>query len=215
MAFKLRIEHFAIPAILMVLAIIILPFGEVLQSVAEHYDKYLWLILGIVAYFFIRKVPIYKKNETWFQTTSHEITHAIVGIFFFHKIHSMESKEGEGAVCHSGSRIGNMFISLAPYCLPIFTFLFLLLRLLGSDSSMSVFDVIIGITLAFHIHCFIAQTRPSQPDIANIGVVVSYLFIFTALVLNFSIILVTVTHGLLGGVAHLAVRYWDIFLFFL
>lgn len=215
MNFKFRVQYFYIPFILIVFAIIIVPFGEVLKGVVEHYDKYIWLLLGVIAYVAFRQIPLYKKNEKWFQTTSHELTHAVVGIMFFHKIHSMESKEGEGSVSHSGSRVGDIFIGLSPYCLPIFTFLLLLLRLLGSDSSLFVFDIFIGFTLAFHLHTFIVQTRPSQPDIASRGVVVSYLFIFTALVLNLSVILVTVMHGLLGAVAHLAVRYWDTILFFL
>lgn len=214
MKLKFRAHYLAIPVILILFAIIIVPFGEVLRGVVQHIDKYLWFALGIVAYLVIRRLPIYQKNESWFMTTSHELTHAVVGIMFFHKIHSFASGERGGVVWHSGRR-GSMFISLAPYCLPIFTFLFMLLRLLGSDSSMPIFDVIIGLTLAFHIHCFIAQTHLSQPDITGNGVVVSFMFIITALVLNTSIILLTITHGLINAVVHLAVRYWDMLLFYL
>jgi NHS family xanthosine MFS transporter len=79
---------------------------------------------------------------------------------------------------HSGGlRFGTVFISLAPYCLPLFTYPLLFLRELGATNSLYIFDIMIGVVTAFHIGCFRRQIGLHQTDITGVGVFRSALFI--------------------------------------
>ena len=92
-------------------------------------------------------------------------------MMFFRKINSFQASDnGTGVIYHSGRRkFGSIFISLAPYCFPIFTYLFMLLRILGSEEMYYIFDIFIGFTAAFHFTCFWRQTGNYQTDIQGQG----------------------------------------------
>jgi hypothetical protein len=169
----------------------------------------MWFFIGIGSYFILRLIPQLKKNEEWLQTFSHELSHTIVGLLFFQRIHSFQAGEKSGAVYHSGHRFGETFISLAPYYLPIFTFAFLLLRIIGAWKSLYIFDIFIGFTLAFHCLCFAKQTRSYQTDISSVGYVKAYLFIACALLFNLTIILLSIRKGIVNANIYLFTNYWD------
>ncbi len=175
----------------------------------EHITVYRWMLYGMAAYLIIRLLPFISRNEPWLQTFSHEMTHAVVGLMFFQKIHSFHAEENQGVVWRSGRPIGDMFIGLAPYCLPIYTYAFLLLRIMSANKMLYIFDLLIGFSLAFHIVCFLKQTRLQQPDIKDRGYLRSFLFIATALLFNATIILLSVRKGIVGAVTYLFPRYWN------
>ena len=56
-------------------------------------------------------------------------------------------------------------MSLAPYCLPIYTYALLMLRPLLDFHGLIIYDILIGITLAFHVVNFKKDTSRHQPDI--------------------------------------------------
>lgn len=110
---------------------------------------------------------------------------------------------------HGGNTFGKTFITLAPYYLPIFTFAFLLLRIIGAWESLCIFDLFIGFTLAFHCLCFIKQTRSYQTDIQNIGYLKAYLFIACALLFNLTIVLLSIRKGIVNANIYLFSNYWN------
>lgn len=175
----------------------------------HHMSTYQWMLYGMVAYFLIRKIPFASRNEQWLQTFSHELSHAIVGMMFLQKIHSFHAEENQGVVWRSGRHIGGIFIGLAPYCLPIFTYAFILLRIIGAHKMLYVFDLFIGFTLAFHLVCFWKQTRPYQTDIQQQGYVRAFLFIVVAWFFNATIILLSIRKGIVGAVTYLFPKYWN------
>ena len=79
-------------------------------------------------------------------------------------------------------------MALAPYCLPIFTYLLLSIRCLMDFHGMWIYDVIIGMTICFHFFCFKNQTGSYQTDINQYPLSFSYLYIITALLINFCVI---------------------------
>ncbi|GHT64307.1 hypothetical protein AGMMS50239_21780 [Bacteroidia bacterium] len=171
----------------------------------KHLSFYKWLGVGIAAYFVLRL--LFRKNEEWLQTQTHEWTHVFVALLFGHKIHYSYAQEGSGEMSHSG-RFGGLFISLAPYCFPIFTYLFLLMRIIGSWQSLYIFDILIGFTAAFHAHCFRKQTGPYQPDIQAYGLPLSYLFITAFLLFNACVIVLSVKMGIVNAYERLISQYW-------
>ena len=197
------------PITFLLLSLTCCEFFPVFMYACRHIIVYQWLLYGMAAYFIIRRFGFFSRNEQWLQTTSHEATHAIVGMMFFHKIHSLQADEDHGAIYHSGRKVGDIFISLAPYCLPILTYAFLLLRIMSANKMLYIFDLFIGFTLAFHIMCFCSQTRLYQPDIQSQGYIKSFLFLFVVWFFNATIILLSIRKGIVGAVTYLFPKYWD------
>ncbi len=196
------------PIIILLLVLTVMEIIPVVSWGVANYLTYKWMLIGMVAYFLLRLV-LFRRNEKWMQTFAHELSHTIVGLFFFRKIHSFLAEEGTGVIYHSGRRhFGDIFISLAPYCLPYFTYIFLLLRIVGADNMLYIFDILVGFSLAFHLGCFISQTRSYQTDIQQHGYLRSYLFIATALIFNFTVILLSIRFGILKAFGDLFPQYW-------
>lgn len=181
--------------------------------VSKSYKLYLWLSVGIVAFTIIRRLPFLRINAKWFETWTHELTHTIVGLLFFQKIHSFRAGDGEGEIYHSGHFSRNIFISLAPYCLPVYTYLFCIMRLLSASKSLWIFDLLIGLTLAFHAACFKKQTRSYQTDIKEYGLITSYLFISSFLLFNATIVLLTVKMGIWNALTYQLMHFWKDFVY--
>lgn len=198
--------------LVVILVFLLIPFWKefwlATKWMAQHLNYYLWFFMGFGAYYILRLLPFLRKNEEFLQIFSHELTHTVVGLFFFQRIHSFQANEQEGVVWHSGRRFGSLLISLAPYCLPIFTFAFLLLRIIGANKSLYIFDLLIGFTLAFHFLCFIKQTRPYQTDISSNGYLLSFLFIACFLLFNLTIIMLSIRKGIINANTYLFTSYW-------
>ena len=159
------------------------------MTVSGNLDMYLWTAVGAVAYTLLR--GLLRKNIVWLETFSHELTHIVVSLMLFRKIHSFRAGQGSGEVTTSGSDVSRVFVSLAPYCLPIFTYLLLFFRPLIKADSLYVYDILVGISIAFHAICFKTQTGNHQPDINRFPLFFSYLYIAAALLFNLNTILVS------------------------
>ena len=156
-------------------------------GVLRQLSIYQWVGVGIAAFSLIHSVV--KKNMTWLETFSHELTHIVVALLFFRRVHSFHAEEGSGVVYTSGKHEYALApMALAPYCLPIFTYLLLSIRCLMDFHGMWIYDVIIGMTICFHFFCFKNQTGNYQTDINQYPLSFSYLYIVTALLINFCII---------------------------
>lgn len=173
-----------IPYALRMLGVIWMPRNI---SLWKQLSLYQWVFAGCGIYFVLRK--FFHRNLVWLETFTHELTHTVVAILTFRKVHAFQAGEHEGVVATSGRHgFTEVLMSLAPYCLPLYTYALLLLRPLIGYHGLWIFDILIGITLCFHIICFRKQTSPRQPDIHQYPLGFSYLYIFTAHVLNFCII---------------------------
>lgn len=158
-------------------------------SIFAQLELYKWVAIGIVIAIALGRL-VY-SNIMWFETFSHEFTHIVVALLFFRKVHSFHAEEENGEVYTSGSSQNGLIpMALAPYCLPIFTYLFLTLRPLVAFTGLWVIDIMIGISVAFHIGCFRHQTGKYQTDINQYPLYFSYAYIYVARLINGCIIAV-------------------------
>lgn len=183
--------------LLIVLCVLLIPYAVKLVgiifapkyvSIWKQLGIYQFVALGMVLYLIIRKYL--RTNIEWLEVFSHELTHSIVAMLFFRKIHSFQATERDGGIVYTSSyhRFSEIPMALAPYCLPIFTYALLFLRPLIDFDGRWIFDMLIGITLCFHLICFKKQTGNFQPDINQYPLAFSYLYIITAHLINFCII---------------------------
>ena len=180
----LTVLAITIPYLWQVLMIVLRPQGI---SVWRQLELYQWLALGMGLFILIKGMV--RNNLTWLETFSHEFTHTIVALCFFRRIHSFNAGEGSGVIYTSGTdTISHVPVSLAPYCFPVFTYMLLAIRCLIVSQGLCVFDVLVGLTLALHVHCFLTQTGSYQTDINQFPLPFSYLYIIVMNILNICII---------------------------
>jgi hypothetical protein len=142
--------------------------------------NYVGLFLGFIAYgLFLCSmiIPRVRHNLNWFMKFTHELTHTLVAMLFFAKIREFVVRDRECYVNYMAGPVGYVPITLALYCIPIYTFMLFPFRFAGDSHYMIIFDFLIAFTYAFHIHAFIKQTRSTQPDIEGCGLARSTTFI--------------------------------------
>lgn len=179
-----------VPYLLRMLGVIFVPSGI---SVWRQLTVFQWVGAGIAIYAVVYNIlpqrSALRNNLLWFETFTHELTHTVVAIMLLREVHSFHAEKSSGVITSSG-RIDWLrpVVSLAPYCLPIYTYPLLALRSMMDFHGLWIFDIIIGMTIAFHIVNFWKDTSPRQPDINQHPFVFSYLYILTALCINLAII---------------------------
>lgn len=168
---------------------------EIVPVAFHHYFDYRWVALGIICYWPINHFA--KHNLAFVKTFTHELSHTLTALLTGRRVHSFSAKEREGVVWSSGNGVSLFFTTLAPYCLPFYTYALLLIwSLIASETmpsrgALAVFDVLIGLSIGLHASCFWEQTRRDQPDIKSYPLFFSYLFIWTFRLFNLLIILLT------------------------
>ncbi|MDE6310848.1 MAG: hypothetical protein K2L96_03420 [Muribaculaceae bacterium] len=178
-----------------------------ITGLIDGWKDYLWFAAGALLYLGLRQLKFFGKNESWMQVFSHELSHTAVSLLFLHKIDSFTASSRRGKVSYRGSNVGDLFISLAPYCLPLATYILLLLRLLSTQESMYIYDILIGFTASFYICSFVAQTGTHQSDITDQGTVRAFMFIVAAWIFNATIVLLSMRGGLWGALKFIAHQY--------
>jgi len=157
-------------------------------------------ISGLAHYFLIRKYPAISTFE-------HELTHAIVALLFFRKVSNFVVTNGQGgSVSHSGNfggKFGSLNITLAPYFLPTFTLILVLLRPVIPTEHIIWFDVIISFSFGYHLFSTIDEIKINwtkvsflsagsddltKSDIAKSGYIFAFIYILT---------LTTLIHGII------------------
>jgi hypothetical protein len=109
------------------------------------------LAAGILAGLIFYQFVLIKWRR--FSTFEHELTHALVALLFFRKIKKFVVTRNEGGYIVNtsgfGGETGNHFIALAPYFLPTFTLLSVMIRPLLPATWFPWYDAWIGITFSY------------------------------------------------------------------
>ena len=180
----------------------------------RHTGNYVGLIAGFAAYIlFLIILTILKSrhNLNWFMKFTHELTHTLVALVFFRKIHEFVVRGRECFVHYDPPKVGYLPITLSPYCIPIYTLMIFPFRFAGDSHYMIIFDALIAFTYAFHVHTFIKQTRFTQNDIENCGIAQSVSFISFVHLAMISLILAIPKGGVLKATGRVFGEYlWHI-----
>ena len=174
----------------------------------RHEGNYAGLFAGFAVYIlFAVFLKIFRlgHNLKWFMKFTHELTHTLVALAFFAKIHKFIVMERECNVYYE-AKIGYVPITLSPYCVPIYTFMLFPFRFAGNSQYMIIFDFLIAMTYAFHVHAFIKQTRYTQKDIKGCGKALSTAFIAFVHLCVISLILAIPKGGVLNAIHRV---FWE------
>jgi hypothetical protein len=107
---------------------------------------------------------------------AHELTHALAALLMGGKVTSIHASTTGGTTVVNKSHV---FISLAPYFIPLYTFVAVGLYAIAAPSLKVIFLGLIGVTYAFHLALTVYSLSHHQPDLQEGGVVFSLILIFT------------------------------------
>ena len=140
-------------------------------------------------------------------TFEHELTHAIVAIVTVHKVTEFKVTRREGG--HIRTIGCNWVISLAPYFLPTLTILLMVAFHFLPVAYLRWADLALGATVAYHVLSTLAELHPAQPDFRIAGIPQSIMFIPTANLMMYGIVLSFAYHGTasIGDHWHAVITY--------
>lgn len=214
--------------ILSLLMLLTIPYlWEILKAIfiPKHGDfwgkekTYMWVMIGVVAYLCLRL--LIRSKSRFLETLSHELTHAAIALLCGRRIHSIHVEDsGTGVVFTSGNNNYSLVpVALAPYCLPLFTYILLAIRCIVDEDSLWICDLLIGMVTCFHYICFKTQLGNYQTDINQYPLSFSYYYIVTFWVINICIVLVSINteiiqkdawgRGLFSSLLQLVTHWWE------
>ena len=166
------------------------------------------LLLGFVAFFALFRIPHIQSNVRWLMKFSHEFTHLLFAILFFRKINRFKVDDTDSYVSYSSGWFGYHAITLSPYCVPIFTLAMLPWHFTtGTPVYLTIIDILIGFSYSFHVCAWVKQIRLSQTDIIGPGKVKSVLCIILFQIINFCLIALTPSSGVMLAIQRVFVDF--------
>ena len=197
-------------AVILVIAVAVLVKTIHLETLTRgRVNLHYYLAIGFVAFFSVFLIPRLRNNFRWLMKFTHEFTHLVFAILFLRKIERFKVDKVDSYVSYSNGWFGYYSITLSPYCVPLFTLALLPWRFTTGTATplfLSIIDVLIGFTYAFHVCCWIRQTRLHQTDIIGPGVVRSLLIIAIFHILNFCLVVLTPSSGVVLAIQRV---FWD------
>ena len=162
---------------------------------------------GFLAFFLLFLIPRVRANTRWMMKFTHEFTHLVFALLFFRKIHRFKVDDKDSHVSYSGGWLGYLPITISPYCVPLLT-LALLPWHYTTASRYFLFgiDFLIGLSYAFHVCCWASQIRLYQTDIKGPGAVKSLLAIAVVQILNFCLVVLTPSSGVVNALSRV---FWE------
>ena len=149
----------------------------ILLHIKQLWTSSFFFLIGFFCYTLL--YPVIKKPFRSY-VLGHELAH-VVGIWLFRgKVHDLKVSR-KGGMVHSDKN--NLWISLMPYFLPIYTIfiigIYAILSILWDLSNYNnLLAFIIGFTWSFHIWMTIHVLLKKQPDVRHSGVLFSLVIIF-------------------------------------
>ena len=206
--------------------------GVLVRAIREGTSRNPWYFFnnngyefaGFAAFFLILAfVSIFRKfklsgliwsNINWLMTFTHEFTHTIFALLFFRRIHRLNVDSRNSHVLYGDGPLGYLTITLSPYCVPLFTLVLLPWRFTIPDTKiwhyyLFAIDFLIGLTYAFHVYCYLRQTRLYQSDITGPGKVRSLLYITLFQLINFCLVLLLPGKGVMKALTNTFYYYPD------
>ena len=166
------------------------------------------LLLGFIAFILLFIIPRVQSNVRWLMKFSHEFTHLLFAILFFRKINRFKVDDTDSYVSYSSGWFGYHAITLSPYCVPIFTLAMLPWHFTtGTPVYLTIIDILIGFSYSFHVCAWVKQIRLSQTDIIGPGKVKSVLCIILFQIINFCLIALTPSSGVMLAIQRVFVDF--------
>ena len=137
----------------------------------EHPNLYVFMWSSFVGVFF---GLIIWKFFPFFLVLEHELTHFIAAILMFRKPIRLVIDQSGREIVYEGR--GSTIIRLAPYFLPTFAVILLIVLPLSVPSAHRPIHIMIAMAWGYHLITGFIEGHPGQPDLRRGGLFASYLY---------------------------------------
>lgn len=168
---------------------------RIVPTLNIHHPPLQYFIYGFVA--FIPLWLIWGRRAYFFSTFEHEFTHLLVGLLFFKKPVGFIATASEGGLTELYG--GNFLITLAPYFLPTFSYLFLPFYLIIEPRFYPLYFAVLGLITSYHIFSTIQEFSYRQPDIIHSGRIFSTFFLIFANIFVYGFLIAFIIGGFKEG----------------
>lgn len=179
---------------LALLAVIILPtlFMElyrVLFFIVTHFKQYLFLFLGLGIYWLAWHVLRGRNwGSTWFATLEHELTHALFATLTLNRVINIRAGWSSGGhIQYKGA--GNWLVTVSPYFFPTLALAVVVTACFLGKNFFPSTMLLTGFFLSYHVHSTWRETHGKQTDIQKVGLVFSWMFLPSANLLGYLLVL--------------------------
>jgi len=153
--------------------------------------RFFVFLAGAFIYLALKIVAAARSNISM-QILAHEFTHIFFALLTFHKVVHIHLNfdESGGAMGFKGK--GNWLIVISPYFFPLFLFFMILAITFFSQKLPNGYWVngILGYFFAYHVESVAVQIHGEQPDFKEVGFPFCWMFLPTANLFVFAVILV-------------------------
>jgi hypothetical protein len=151
-------------------------------------------LYGLVWWRFLRR-PVF---GSFVSTLEHELTHAIFALVTLHKVTGLRATWWRGGhVSFQGT--GNWLITIAPYFFPTICLFILTASLFLPAAILSPVGALLGAAIGYHITSTYRETHAGQSDLKKVGWLFCLLFLSTANIISYGVLL----SFCYGGTPHL------------
>lgn len=187
------------------LAAVLLPgavvaFVVAVRSTIENPNVGWQLLLG--AGVFIALYLLLFRRPAWgrfFSTFEHELTHAIFAWATLHPVVGFKATLRDGGEIRFKGK-GNWLITVSPYFFPTWCVLLAPLLLFVPAEALPWLRALIGASLAYHVCSTIQETHRRQTDLKQLGLLFVMLFLPSANLIAYSLVLAFAIAGFTGCV---------------
>jgi hypothetical protein len=161
---------------------------------------YWWsFVTGAAAYLALWYVAIRHTKISFLSTLEHEITHCIFAWLSFNRVVAIKAtlKSG-GHIRYLGTP--NWLILTSPYFFPTVTVVLLMVMALADWKQGLLVYSLLGASIAYHITSTWTETRHTQTDLQEAGLLFSVMFLPATNLLCYALILAYLRAGM-GGMA--------------
>jgi len=172
---------------------------HVFDDFLGHLNTFHYFFIGglLFSLFIVAK---FRRQLEFFSTFEHELTHNLWSMLFFRKPKGFHvNTDGSGLFeYNSGSKISNIFITLAPYFFPTACFLWLPFHVMCKEEFYWFYFMMMGIFFGYQVMSTIQETGSYQTDITSNGILYSYATFIPLYVVFHGIILAHLNNGFSG-----------------
>lgn len=163
-------------------------FWDLVRLSVAHPGPLWFFLAGAGGYVLLFEVAL---RRTWFgsavSTLEHELTHALFALATVHKVGKLRITRHDGG--HVEVLGGNWLISLAPYFFPTVTIAVMVVNTFLPASYLRGADVVLGLSVAYHLCSTIRETHPRQPDLRYAGRIFALALLPTANLFMYGVVL--------------------------
>ena len=181
-------------------------------------------LYGAVGYFvlwwFILRRRWMREGSFW-ETFEHELTHTVFSLLTFNPVREfMATGKRGGYMSHGGSE--NWLIPISPYFFPTLSVPVMLIMLVLEGDEIDVANVVLGVTVAYHISSTYKETRRNyshkgahpltgeigNDDLRRVGLRFVWCFLPAANIVSYGLIL-GMARNKVDGLRDYSTGLWD------